>query len=81
MQIIEFPIQVEGSQPGTRLILYLHENTPELLLTERPLILLSPGGGYHWTSDREADPLALRFLTMGYHVGILRYSCAPRVRS
>lgn len=79
MRIIEFPIQVEGSQPDTRLKLYLHENSPELLLTERSLILLCPGGGYHWTSDREADPLALRFLAMGYHVGVLRYSCAPAV--
>ena len=29
------------------------------------------------TSDREAEPMAMQFLAMGYHVAILRYSVAP----
>lgn len=74
-----FQIQVEGSMPDTRLTVYIQETSPELKNSERPLIMLCPGGGYHFTSDREADPIAFRFLAMGYHVGILRYSCAPAV--
>lgn len=70
-------IQTEGSLPGARLCTYILEPSKELMIKERPLILLCPGGGYEWTSDREAEPLAMRFLAMGYHAAILRYSCAP----
>lgn len=43
----------------------------------RPMLIVCPGGGYGMTSDREAEPIAMRVLAMGYHVGILRYSVAP----
>ncbi|WP_262315001.1 alpha/beta hydrolase [Lacticaseibacillus parakribbianus] len=43
----------------------------------RPTIVLCPGGGYVMTSDREAEPVAVRFLAMGYNVFVLRYSVAP----
>ena len=72
-------IQVEGSLPGARLCIYIQEKSRELRIKERPLILLCPGGGYEWTSDREAEPMAVQFLAMGYHVAVLRYSCAPAV--
>ena len=29
------------------------------------------------TSDREAEALAVKFMAMGYHAAILRYSVAP----
>lgn len=38
---------------------------------------MCPGGGYEMTSDREAEPMAMQFLAMGYHVAILRYSVSP----
>ena len=38
---------------------------------------MCPGGGYEMTSDREAEPMAMQFLAMGYHVAILRYSVCP----
>ena len=41
-------IQVEGSQPGARLCIYIQEKSRELRIKERPLILLCPGGGYEW---------------------------------
>ena len=47
-----------------------------MAINDRPLILLCPGGGYTRTSDREAEPMALKFLAMGYHAAV-RYSCAP----
>ena len=72
-------IQVEGSLPGARLCIYIQEKSRELRIKERPLILLCPGGGYEWTSDREAEPMVVQFLAMGYHVAVLRYSCAPAV--
>lgn len=43
----------------------------------RPLIIVCPGGGYHFRSDREAEPVVTRFLAMGYHCGVLNYNVAP----
>ena len=43
-------------------------------LSARPAVLILPGGGYHFCSDREADPVAFPYLKAGYHVFILRYS-------
>lgn len=74
-----FKIQAEGSQPGAKLCTYILDASDALYIRKRPLILLCPGGGYQRTSDREAEPLATRFLAMGYHVAILRYSCQPAV--
>ena len=42
-------------------------------LTERPAVLVIPGG-YHFCSNREAEPVAYAYLKAGYHAFILRYS-------
>lgn len=57
---------------------YFLESSEEMRPDERrPVILMCPGGGYAMTSDREAEPMAVRFLAMGYHAAVLRYSVAP----
>ncbi len=43
-------------------------------ITRRPAVLIIPGGGYHFCSDREAEPVALPYLKAGYQAFILRYS-------
>lgn len=43
----------------------------------RPAVLILPGGGYGHTSPREAEPVALRFVSAGYAAFVLDYSCAP----
>ena len=72
-----FKLRAEGSQPDARLVTYIQEYSDAMAVAERPLVLLCPGGGYGRTSDREAEPIALQFLAMGYHAAVLRYSCAP----
>lgn len=42
---------------------------------KRPAVLIIPGGGYCFVSDREAEPVAFRFLAKGYVPFVLRYSC------
>ena len=37
-------------------------------------VLVFPGGGYNYCSDREAEPVAFEFMAKGYNVFILRYS-------
>ena len=43
----------------------------------RPAVLILPGGGYVYTSARESEPIALRFVARGYCAFVLDYSCAP----
>lgn len=40
---------------------------------ERPAIIICPGGAYLTHAQREAEPVAARFLGMGYQSFILRY--------
>ena len=42
-----------------------------------PAALILPGGGYEHVSRREAEPVAMRFLSKGYAAFVLRYSCYP----
>lgn len=54
---------------------YVLDDSPELLNgSYRPAVLICPGGAYLGCSDREAEPVALRFAAMGYHAFVLRYS-------
>lgn len=43
----------------------------------RPAVVICPGGGYHNLSPREGEPIAMQFLSMGYHAFVLRYRVAP----
>lgn len=74
-----YQIELAGSQPYAKLTIYIQEDSPEIGISDRPLVLVCPGGAYAFTSDREADPLAIQFLAMGYHAAVLRYSVAPAV--
>ncbi len=39
-----------------------------------PAVVICPGGGYEATSDREAEPVALKFAAAGFNTAVLRYS-------
>ena len=76
---LTYQIQVEGSMPDTKLVTYIQDHSEAIGIDKRPLILVCPGGGYSFTSEREGEALALQFLAMGYHAAVLYYSCAPAV--
>ena len=40
----------------------------------RPAIIICPGGGYEFLSEREADPVAIAFERFGFQCFVLRYS-------
>lgn len=57
---------------------YVPDNSEEINIDrKRPTIIICPGGGYGFTSDREAEPVALRFMAEGYNAIVLRYSISP----
>lgn len=61
---------------NARLVRYGYSYTEEIPYhAKRPAVVVCPGGGYWWCSEREADPVAMQFLSEGYHVFVLYYSC------
>ena len=48
--------------------------------TERPAVVILPGGGYKMCSDREAEPVAFEFLKAGFQAFVLRYSVGAGVK-
>lgn len=70
-------MQGERSE-GAYMLTYFWEESRELYPGQkRPVILICPGGAYRMTSDREAEAIAIRFMSMGYHTAVLRYSVSP----
>lgn len=68
------------SETGSYVDMFLHEPKRELGTGEDqrfPAVVLMPGGAYFFTSEREADPVALKFFAAGYQVFLLRYSVSP----
>ena len=57
---------------------YIPSNSKEINLNKkRETIIICPGGGYEFTSDREAEPIALKFVAQGFNAIVIRYSIAP----
>lgn len=77
MQNKIFPIQMSGSLPDARLVVYIQDHAEEINIDARPMVLICPGGAYAYTSAREGDAFAAQFLAMGCHAAVLKYSCAP----
>jgi len=60
---------------------YVQDNSPEIDISrKRPAVLICPGGGYGFVSDREKEPVAIRFLAEGFNVFTLKYDTAPLAR-
>jgi acetyl esterase/lipase len=59
---------------NAHLITYIQDNPPEMDNPPRRAMLICPGGGYEWVSNRESEPIALQFLARGYNVFVLKYS-------
>ncbi len=58
--------------------LMIHAESNELTKKRRPAMVVFPGGGYEFTSDREAEPIASAYFAAGYNCFILRYICGPK---
>lgn len=60
---------------GVTLTAYILDSSPEMPKNAlRPAMLICPGGAYVMCSDREAEPVAMHFLSMGINTFVLRYS-------
>ena len=56
---------------------YVLDNSQEIDQDRvRPAVIVVPGGSYRFTSDREAEPVAVKMNSLGCQSFVLRYSCA-----
>lgn len=71
---------ITAPETGAILTAYIPDNYKEIDPDRiRPAIVICPGGGYEYTSVREAEPIALRFVALGLAAFVLEYSCSPAV--
>lgn len=77
MLVEKFKIAAEGSGENANLKTYIIDSSEQMKYNKRPLVLICPGGGYGFVSDREAEVMALQFTAMGYHAAVLTYSTYP----
>lgn len=71
------PISYEGYNGSATVETFFFKDSPEIVVKKRPLILICPGGGYEFLSDREGESIAFKFNSFGYHAAIINYSIAP----
>ncbi len=71
-------LAVVAMNESASLTTYLLDNVAEIdIHRKRPLVVICPGGGYAFTSQREAESIAIQCNARGLHAAILRYSVAP----
>lgn len=71
-----------GVQPSPRqtiLTTYILDsrNIQTSMKKKRPAVIVCPGGAYEFTSEREAEPIAMKYNAAGFHAFVLDYSVAP----
>lgn len=72
----QFPA-LPGDYDAT-LAAYCPDNSKEIDENRtRVSVLICPGGGYTFTSDREAEPVALQWAARGVNAFVLRYAVQP----
>jgi acetyl esterase/lipase len=69
-------LSAEGGEPILKT--YCRDVSRKIDLERRfPAMLICPGGGYAFVSDREGEPIALDYLGAGFNAFVLTYSVAP----
>ena len=58
-----------NEETGAKISIYYHESKQML-----PMVVICPGGGYLWLSDREQRPVAEAFLKQGFQAAVMEYN-------
>jgi len=65
-------------EKAASLCAYIPDNTVEVDIKRlHPAVVILPGGGYGFTSDRENESIALKFISEGICAFVLKYNVAP----
>ncbi len=60
---------------------FIHSDYDELAIGKRKAVIVCPGGGYWFLSEREAEPIALKFFAEGFNTFIIRYSVGEKAKN
>ena len=74
VDLYEYFEKQRGGANGGYLTVYSRTPSREIKPKTRPSMLVLPGGGYGFLSDREGEPVALEFVSRGYCAFVLKYS-------
>lgn len=78
---MRFESIILNKERDVRLSCFLHDcGCTYIPATERPAVIVLPGGAYQFHSDREAEPVARAFLNAGFHAFVLYYSIGTHAR-
>lgn len=68
-----------GEDEDITLTAYIQEPSEQMPLTKvKPAMLVLPGGGYSFCSDREAEVIALAYMNKGFNAFVLNYSLGQK---
>lgn len=68
---------IPAENAGAQLRCYVQRTSGQIASRRlSPAVLIIPGGGYNHVSEREAEPVALRFVARGWSAFVLTYSVA-----
>lgn len=70
-------INLSDEYKNATLTTYVFDDVPDMTPPPRRAVIVCPGGGYGFLSEREAEPIVSRFFGAGFNVFLLRYSIAP----
>ncbi|BCJ97200.1 alpha/beta hydrolase [Anaerocolumna chitinilytica] len=74
----EIKVEAVGVKEPALLWGYIPDNSGEIDKNRKhPAVLILPGGGYEFTSEREGEAVALRFAAEGICAFVLKYHVAP----
>lgn len=72
--MINKTIYLNNDIPEVTLTTYIPEASSEEQKAQKiPAVIVCPGGAYQFLSDREGEPIALRFNSAGYAAFVLKY--------
>ena len=67
----------DGKNPTLEIFLPYNMKEMNRQDRKRPCMVICPGGGYSMCSEREAEPIAMKYLAEGYNAFIITYSVSP----
>lgn len=73
----EIKLTVDDMTEEAVLTTYLLSKYEDVRMEPAPLVIICPGGGYEFLSNREAEQFAIQWNSRGCHAAVLRYSVAP----
>lgn len=80
MDNFKINISNEYSLPGNGILEgFVHSKTHEMgkFTNDLPCLIVCPGGGYHFVSEREGEPIAIDFYNRNFNTFVLTYDVAP----